>query len=123
MNEVIEVTLMNLKKRTGKNWFYCCLCEGIFQGIGNDPFPVRKGGTDECCNACNLKYVIPARLEMIKDQKPHGEWITTYNIWADDDLSAWGHYKECSCCQNQEKFRTPFCPNCGADMRKEGEEK
>lgn len=59
----------------------------------------------------------------LEDARPHGEWITTSNIWEDDDLSGWGYYKECSCCHNQERRRTPFCPNCGADLRKEGDEK
>lgn len=67
MNAVVAATIRNLKKRTGKNWYYCSLCEGIFQGIGNDPFPVRKGGMDECCDACNLKFVIPARIEFLKE--------------------------------------------------------
>ena len=66
-NWIIEATLVQLRARTGQNWFYCCLCEGIFQGNGNDPFPVRKGGTDECCDACNAKFVIPARVELMKE--------------------------------------------------------
>lgn len=59
-------------------------------------------------------------IEALKEQRPRGEWIETSNIWETEDLSGWGYYKECSCCHDQVRCRTPFCSTCGADMRKKG---
>ena len=42
----------------------CVICGEDFEGYGNDPAPVTEKG--RCCDACNLKFVIPARLEMGK---------------------------------------------------------
>lgn len=51
------------------------------------------------------------------EKERRGEWITTSNIWEEDDMCAWGYYKECSNCHIQVKHRTPYCPYCGADMQ------
>lgn len=41
----------------------CCICgKEIPKDQGNDPWPVKDEG--ECCFECNLKHVIPARIEM-----------------------------------------------------------
>lgn len=50
-------------------------------------------------------------------ERPHGEWIKKYN--ADDPTTA------CSVCgfDTEDKVYFNFCPNCGADMRKEGEKR
>lgn len=93
------------------------LCLDIKKIVCEDCYPEKE--TD--CAECEYKIAIDIAIEALKEQRPHGEWITTSNIWADDDLAAWGHYKKCSCCHNQEKWRTPFCPNCGADMRQKEE--
>lgn len=42
----------------------CCICGIEFAGWGNNPEPVRHDG--ECCDQCNMLYVIPARLEELK---------------------------------------------------------
>lgn len=42
----------------------CIICGEEFEGPGNNPVPVTDEG--RCCDACNLKFVIPARLEMGK---------------------------------------------------------
>ena len=42
----------------------CIICGEEFEGYGNNPAPVSKEG--RCCDACNLKFVIPARLDMGK---------------------------------------------------------
>jgi hypothetical protein len=39
----------------------CCICGEEFEGHGNNPAPLAAKGV--CCNACNLKFVIPARIE------------------------------------------------------------
>ena len=42
------------------NTFVCCICGEESEGYGNNPSPVKEEG--ECCDACNRKFVIPARL-------------------------------------------------------------
>ena len=38
---------------------------------------------------------------------PKGEWVDGYyGVW-------------CSVCKQDHEYRTPYCPNCGADMRTE----
>lgn len=39
----------------------CCICGESIEGYGNNPQPIKDSG--KCCDACNLKFVIPARLE------------------------------------------------------------
>ncbi len=38
----------------------CCICGEEIEGYGNNPWPVKEEG--ECCDNCNYKFVIPARL-------------------------------------------------------------
>lgn len=39
----------------------CCICGEDYEGHGNNPSPLSNKG--QCCDACNLKFVIPARIE------------------------------------------------------------
>lgn len=43
----------------------CVICGKNFTEIGNNPFPIKKEG--ECCDKCNLEKVIPARINMLKN--------------------------------------------------------
>lgn len=45
----------------------CCICKGDLGEYGNDPYPICEEG--ECCEACNEKFVIPARI--LKASKPY----------------------------------------------------
>lgn len=45
-----------------KRKFKCCICEQIFEGYGNNPYPVSKDPDDRCCDICNDARVIPERL-------------------------------------------------------------
>lgn len=38
----------------------CCICGKEFKGWGNNPWPYKSEG--DCCDDCNLEYVIPMRL-------------------------------------------------------------
>ena len=40
----------------------CCICGEPYSGYGNNPAPVSDEG--KACDACNAKFVIPARLEL-----------------------------------------------------------
>lgn len=43
--------------------FTCCFCGDKFDTEeANNAAPVIENG--ECCNECNKKYVIPARIEL-----------------------------------------------------------
>ncbi len=41
----------------------CCICGEPLEGYGNSPAPYKEEG--RCCDNCNVKFVIPARLEHI----------------------------------------------------------
>jgi hypothetical protein len=44
----------------------CCICGEKIEGYGNNAEPVKSG---RCCDACNIKFVIPARIEQMKGNK------------------------------------------------------
>ena len=40
--------------------FVCCICGEEVSGPGNNPSPIKESG--KCCDACNRKFVLPARI-------------------------------------------------------------
>lgn len=44
----------------------CVICGKPISGYGNNPYPVKKDG--RCCDECNWKVVIPARLKNLKEE-------------------------------------------------------
>lgn len=53
--------------------FTCCICGKEVTGWGNNPEPYAFGG--QCCDECNMTYVIPARMaeiQAINDQNANG---------------------------------------------------
>ena len=44
------------------NTYECCICHKTFTGWGNDPYPVEKDPNAQCCDACNMGVVVPARM-------------------------------------------------------------
>lgn len=46
--------------------YKCCICARIFNGYGNNPHPYFVEEKGECCDYCNMKFVIPARLKLSK---------------------------------------------------------
>ena len=44
----------------------CCICGDDLTGYGNNAEPYKSG---RCCDACNLKFVIPARLAAAATEK------------------------------------------------------
>ena len=56
-----NINAFGVKLTEGKETEYtCCICGEEFEGYGNNPEPVKESG--KCCDACNRKFVIPARL-------------------------------------------------------------
>ena len=45
----------------------CCICGKEFAGYGNNPAPYKNTGI--CCDECNQKYVIPARIKQLHNHK------------------------------------------------------
>ena len=45
----------------------CCICGEPIEGYGNNPRPYKHEG--RCCDACNSKFVIPARLAELNNQE------------------------------------------------------
>lgn len=50
-------------------------------------------------------------------ERPHGEWVL------DKEFSFIFNMYECSKCRFNGSKRWHFCPQCGADMREEGDKK
>ena len=49
-----------------KNVIKCVICGRVIFGYGNNAEPIKKG---RCCNPCNIRYVIPKRLELISQNR------------------------------------------------------
>ena len=47
---------------------FCCICGEPINGYGNNPEPYMSAIEGQCCDSCNLKFVIPARLEMTRGE-------------------------------------------------------
>ena len=46
----------------------CCICGEHYNGYGNNPDPVKQEG--RCCDACNHKFVVPARMAEYQGFEP-----------------------------------------------------
>lgn len=47
---------------------YCCICGEMIEGHGNSPEPYRSADEGTCCDGCNLKFVIPMRIDLMKGE-------------------------------------------------------
>ena len=56
MNDVMDGSIM------------CPICGEPIEGYGNNPEPFMDADNGQCCDGCNLKFVIPARLELMKEE-------------------------------------------------------
>lgn len=50
----------------------CCICGKKFIGHGHDPFPVKKGAGEVCCDECEYEVVLPRRQVMLADGNTEG---------------------------------------------------
>lgn len=67
-----DVNVYGIKLKEGKEAEYtCCICGDDFEGFGNNPAPYKESG--KCCDACNRKFVIPARLAELSDEDSNEE--------------------------------------------------
>ena len=47
----------------------CVICGREYTTVGNNAEPVATG---ECCNDCNIRYVVPARLKQLREARKGG---------------------------------------------------
>lgn len=59
-----DVTFESLKEAKEE---ICCICGEPIEGYGNNPSPYKHEG--RCCDACNSKFVIPARLAELNNKE------------------------------------------------------
>ena len=84
-----------------------------------------KGFADGERSGRNFPLTDEEKAILVRQWRPHGEWIT----WEEaGNYIASPNRHECSCCHdsaqvlvNEIELLSDFCPNCGADMRKEAE--
>jgi hypothetical protein len=63
-----DVNAFGIKLHEGREAEYtCCICGDDFEGYGNNPAPYKESG--KCCDACNRKFVIPARLMQLQNEE------------------------------------------------------
>ena len=46
------------------NYKTCCICGKVFEGYGNDPWPIKNEG--RCCDECNYTDVITAKIAQLE---------------------------------------------------------
>lgn len=54
------------EKLTEDKKHLCCICGEEIEGYGNNAEPYKEG---KCCDACNIKFVIPARIDKLNKKE------------------------------------------------------
>lgn len=62
-----ELKARKNKMSYSNKYFKCCICNGIFEGYGNNPSPIKENG--RCCIFCNIEQVIPERLKRLNEKE------------------------------------------------------
>lgn len=55
------------EKLTEAKQRYCCICGEPLDDYGNNPEPYMSADKGQCCDGCNLKFVIPLRMDLMKE--------------------------------------------------------
>ena len=63
---------------------FCCICGEEYTGYGNNAEPYKKG---RCCDQCNRKFVIPSRLNKLRNSKNESLKLTEEELknWCSDN--------------------------------------
>ena len=72
---------------------------------------------------CLVNDYIHNRCGYYFEKPKQGEWISLEKTRCKGQLLPFWRTHECSVCSSTGQGDFNFCPNCGADMRKEGDEK
>lgn len=69
----------------------CNLCGCEIIGWGNNPDPLSLSDEDRCCDSCNAKYILPARLYLL-NHKLTAKMLKTciYNIRLEEHYMGMG---------------------------------
>jgi hypothetical protein len=54
------------EKLTESKELLCCICGEPIDGYGNNPEPYKPASSGKCCDGCNIKFVIPIRLDQAR---------------------------------------------------------
>ena len=46
----------------------CCICGEPIEDYGNNPEPFMDADKGQCCDGCNLKFVIPMRFDQMREE-------------------------------------------------------
>ena len=119
---------------------YCIHCDAPIEKIDYtaelDTFEAR-GGTvityvkvEAFCHWCGTELYVPAVNDMnklsrdnayaaaMKQDRARGEWIERIDEYPDGNVATVDWY--CSVCGEYGSDDYNYCPNCGAEMRKDG---
>lgn len=61
----------------------CCICGKEYKGAGNNPWPIS--GRGNCCDDCNRRLVIPARMRLMNARLDDTKQ-TSFTLWYLIDL-------------------------------------
>ena len=70
----------------------CTICGNMFEGYGNNASPIcdpDKDGRTVCCDECNRRYVVPARLFMAKAEGKEpkiGDKVVTFWVYGQENI-------------------------------------
>ena len=54
------------RNQKNKTLMRCSICHKEIKGCGNNAEPIKKG---YCCDVCNYLYVLPKRLQIMRERK------------------------------------------------------
>ena len=67
-----QAHLLRKKPCKAKTEPKCAICNEVYEGYGNNPYPVCENG--RCCDSCNSTKVIPARIQGPYDPSKSPKW-------------------------------------------------
>ena len=83
------------------NYKVCCICGKVFEGYGNDPWPVQEEG--KCCDDCNMEVVVPIRIAKLKSKE---EKETEKKMLSCAEIQCFWNDGTCHCiCPTKEKHK------------------
>jgi hypothetical protein len=57
------------EKLTEAKESFCCICGEPVAGHGNNPEPFMSADEGRCCDGCNIKFVLPIRVDFMREEE------------------------------------------------------